>query len=231
MNIRPASTTLPIPTSGKPCPYDPGLLGGGAVVPYIGSWTGERRCSVQLGWRAGRLAYADEIPIDRDEWGVLWERRTGRIGHGRPLFIDVHPLRQRRVMARLLCQVCAQAAHHTEKGSLWLLPGDRAETFDSTEDLIIDHPPLCVQCARTSVRLCPAMRPHYLAVRAHSEVYGATGLVYRPLTQPPWMETDKDATGKTVPLDHPAIAGIQATQLARRLFNVTVTDLDTLTQI
>lgn len=68
--------TLPTPVSGKPCPYDPRLLGGGSVVPYIGSWTAEKRCAVRLAWRGTldggvRIGYADETPFDRDSLGVV----------------------------------------------------------------------------------------------------------------------------------------------------------------
>lgn len=208
--------------------HDPNPGVGGAVVPYIGTWTGEQRCALQLGWRGNRLGYADEIPIDRDEWGVLWQRHTARIGVGRPLFTVVHPLRQRRVMTRLLCQVCARAADHTEAGTLWLLPAREVATFDDRDGLVTNHPPLCVPCARVSVRRCPGMRPDHVAVRARSAVCGVLGTVFRPLNHAPWMERDDERTADTVRFDDPAIAWTQATQLARVLVNISVVDLDTL---
>jgi hypothetical protein len=221
---------LPIPVSGKPCNYDPRLLGGGAVVPYIGSWTGEQRCALQFAWRGNRssrlwIGYVDETPFDRDERGVLWQRHTARIGKGRPLFAVVHPLRQRRVMSRLLCQVCGETADHTERGSLWLLPAQEAVTFDGENGLLTRHPPLCLPCARMSVQVCPGMKSGYMALRAHSTVYGVVGTIYRPLKQAPWMEIDVENTGDTVPFDHPAIARTQAHQLIRMLTNVSVVNL------
>jgi hypothetical protein len=224
---------LPVPVSGKPCNYDPHLLGGGAVVPYIGSWTGEQRCALRLAWRGNRggrirLGYVDETSFDRDKRGVLWQRHTARIGQGRPLFAVVHPLRQRRVMSRLLCQVCGHAADHTEEGSLWLLPSQEAATFDAENGLMTRHPPLCLSCARMSVQVCPGMKSGCVALRAHSTTYGVVGTIYRPLKQAPWMEIDLEHTGDTVPFDHPALARTQAHQLIRMLTNISVVNLDAL---
>jgi hypothetical protein len=230
--LRCPMTTLPTPVSGKPCPYDPRLLGGGAVMPYIGSWTGEQRCALRLAWRGTlnggvRIGYADETPFDRDQEGVLWQRYTARVGAGRPLYTVVHPARQRRVMSRLLCQVCAQAADHTEAGTLWLLPAREVAAFDGQDGLVTQHPPLCVPCARISVRVCPGMRPGYVAIRAHSVVCGVIGTIYRPLDHSPWMEIDADDTGDVVMFDHPSIAWTQAHQLTRMLINIRVVNLGT----
>lgn len=218
--------TLPTPVSGKPCRYNPRLLGGGSVVPYIGTWTGEQRCALQLGWRGTRLGYNDETPFDRDSQGVLWQRHTMSIGAGRPLFTVVHPLRQRRVMTHLLCQVCAQAADHTEDGTLWLLPAAEAASFDASDGLVTRHPPLCMSCARISVRVCPGMRPNYVALRAHSAACGVLGTVYRRLDRAPWMELDTEHTGDLVAYDDPAIARTHAHQLLRVLINISTVDLD-----
>jgi hypothetical protein len=223
---------LPIPVSGKPCNYNPRLLGGGAMVPYIGSWTEEQRCALQLAWRGNRsdrlwIGYVDETPFDRDERGVLWQRHTARIGKGRPLFAVVHPLRQRRVMSRLLCQVCGQAADHTERGSLWLLPAQETVSFDGENGLMTRHPPLCLPCARMSVQVCPGMKSGYMALRAHSTVYGVVGTI--PAGETGTVDgKDVEHTGDTVPFDHPAIAQTQAHQLIRMLTNISVVNLDTL---
>ncbi|HEX5404314.1 MAG TPA: hypothetical protein VFX16_18650 [Pseudonocardiaceae bacterium] len=114
--------------SGTARRYNPRMFGGGAVVPYVGSWSGEElRPSVVVNRPGGGIGYADETLLDRDEWGVLWTRTAGRIGKGRPLFTKPHPVRQRRAMLRLLCQVCAQPADRSTDGLLWLLPGDRVD--------------------------------------------------------------------------------------------------------
>jgi hypothetical protein len=224
---------LSTPVSGKPCPYNARLLGGGSVVPYIGSWTGEQRCALRLAWRGTRdggvrIGYVDETPFDRDERGVLWQRHTARIGDGRPLYKVVHPARQRRVMSRLLCQVCAQAADHTQVGTLWLLPAREVAAFDGTDGWVTRHPPLCAPCARISVRVCPGMQPDYVAIRAHSMVCGVIGTIYQPLDQAPWMEIDAEHTGDVVMFDHPSIAWTQAYQLTRMLINISGVDLDSL---
>lgn len=218
----------PTPVSGKPCRYNPRLLGGGAVVPYIGSWTAEYDCRLQFAWRGKRLGYVDETPFDRDKWGVLWQRKTLQVGTGRPLFNVIHPLRQRRVMTNLLCQVCAQAADHTRDGTLWLVPAREVADFDGKDGFIINHPPLCLACARITTRMCPGMKPRYVAVRAHSVICGVIGKVYRPLDHRPWMEVDRETSGAVVFFDHPTIALTQAHQLSRMLFNISAVDLGAL---
>lgn len=160
--------------------------------------------------------------------GVLWQRHTLRIGAGRPLYTVVHPLRQRRVMSQLLCQVCAQAADHNDDGTLWLLPDREVATFDESDGLVTRHPPLCLPCACTSVRVCPGMRPNYVAIRAHSAVCGVIGTVYRRLDHSPWMEIDTDYPGDPVLFHDPAILRTQAHQLVRVLMNIQIVNLDSL---
>jgi hypothetical protein len=71
------------------------------------------------------------------------------------LFADVHTVRQRRVMSRALCQVCAGP------GELWMTPallwdahlaehGPRAPYPTS-------DPPVCRACARIAARYCPEL--------------------------------------------------------------------------
>jgi hypothetical protein len=159
--------------------YDVHLLGGRAVVPYIASWTGERmrtdRKLVYRTWGAG-IAYADETPADRDEYGVLWLSDTGDLGTGRPCFKEQHPLRQRHAMANLLCQVCAGPANRTEQGTLWLLPAESG----LPRRTVTRYPPICLSCARISVAVCPALRSGFVLVCARSRVRGVTGLLYVP---------------------------------------------------
>lgn len=207
-------------------PYDPRLLGGGSVVPYVGQWTGEDSPPYSVVRRPeGGIGYADETIMDRDEWGVLWVRMRSRIGVGRPLFTKLHPRRQRRAMLRLICQVCAQPADRTDQGTLWLLPGDhvlapgvRAKGITTTQ------PPLCRECACTSVRMCPALRDSHVALRAHSHAYGVTGVVFRPGYPFPRMAaTDYDGV---VPFSTPAITWTLATHLVRILTSWEVINLE-----
>lgn len=203
--------------------YDPRLLGGGSVVPYVGQWSGEESPPYRVIQHPnGRIGYSDEMLLDRDEWGVLWVRLAGRIGTGRPLFTKLHPRRQRRAMLRLLCQVCAQPADHSKIGTLWLLPAADAQAGD----LITIQPPVCLACARLSVRMCPALRTSHVALRAHSRVAGVTGVVFRPEQPYPRLATTDYAD--LVPFHDPAIRWTLATQQARALFDTTTVDLDRL---
>lgn len=103
----------------SPAPRAP-REGHHGTVPYIVQWSEERDCSPELTVRQNGdgVGYADETPGDRDAHGVLWRQVTGRRGQGRPLFGSVHPLRQRRAMRRLLCQVCGRPADRDERGVL-----------------------------------------------------------------------------------------------------------------
>jgi hypothetical protein len=84
----------------------------------------------------------------------------------------------RRAMRHLLCQVCAGPADHNEQGALWLLRDHRKDWSNWPEDMGNGHPPLCLRCARISVRVCPWLRPGYVAVRAHSAIVGVSGALY-----------------------------------------------------
>jgi hypothetical protein len=134
----------------------------GRTVPYITPWTSEVSSPVTLSGltlrsaldgSGARLIYDEESPADLDRHGILWSRAAHAPGRGTPLFADIHPLRQRRVMLRGLCQVCTIGAgvwmtpavlwrEHTERWG----PGAPYPTFD---------PPLCHSCAHTALRQCP----------------------------------------------------------------------------
>jgi hypothetical protein len=207
--------------------YDPRLLGNGSVVPYVGSWSGEELLAHKLIQRpAGGIGYADEMSVDRDNWGVLWTRTVTRIGSGRPLFKALHPLRQRRAMARLLCQVCAQPADQTEQGHLWLLPEQPSYEADWPEDVPVTLPPVCVECARLSVRMCPALRTGYVAVRAMSWVSGVTGVRFQPSRVGLQVAPNQD--DDVVYYVDPAVRWILAAQRARTLYKCTFVDLERL---
>ncbi|WP_345509426.1 hypothetical protein [Streptomyces yanii] len=138
------------------------------VVPYIASWSRRQaRSPVVIGPRGG-IAYQDEGPYDRDADGYLWLRAPAKQGCGRPDFGRVHPLRQRRVMRRLLCQVCGGPADQDERGTLWLLEDHRMDWEGWPNGLLTTHPPVCVPCAREAVRSCPNLRSGWRAVRVGS---------------------------------------------------------------
>ncbi|HEX5114069.1 MAG TPA: hypothetical protein VFW65_02615 [Pseudonocardiaceae bacterium] len=210
--------------------YNPRMLGGGSVVPYVGSWTGERMRPTRVIERpgGGGIGFADETILDRDEWGVLWTRFAGRVGAGKPLFQKLHPVRQRRAMRRLLCQVCTEPADSTDDGTLWLVPGGEVgNSAGWPEGAATIHPPLCSSCARLSVRMCPALRQHYLALRARSRLHGVNGVHFRaghPHPQPASSDSDEYA----VSFDDPVIRWVMATQLVRTLHDCTAVDLERL---
>jgi hypothetical protein len=69
------SVSCPVTSSGGGSTrYNPRLLGGGSVVPYIGSWTGEANCRTDVMRRPDGIGYRDETLLDRDQGGVLWTR-------------------------------------------------------------------------------------------------------------------------------------------------------------
>jgi hypothetical protein len=136
-----------------------GVDGDGVVVPYVTSWTEEVEPAPMVMWVPGSgIGYADEILADRDRHGVLWCRAPSRPGRGRPEFGLVHPLRQRRAMRRLLCQVCAGPADRTEDGVLWLVREFREDWPGWPERMAVTEPPVCRPCAGLSLRVCPALR-------------------------------------------------------------------------
>jgi hypothetical protein len=106
------------PTVREPSPDYSALV---RFTPYVTTWSEEIDEPAQLVERPGRgIAYLDEMVSDRDSPSVLWYRIMLRPGHGEPMFANVHRLRQRRCMRRLLCNGCARPADKTDDGVLWL---------------------------------------------------------------------------------------------------------------
>jgi hypothetical protein len=201
-------------------------VGRGGVVPYIVVWSEEYELPARVvrGQLPG-IGYADETSADRDRDGVLWARVSSRPGEGRPLYTRLHPLRQRRAMRRLLCQVCAEPAEYTDQGHLWLLlPGQ--ECWENWPDGVVNpHPPVCLRCARLSVRQCPPLRRGFVAVRAHSLLHGVFGVRFQPGSPFPSHADDND---EALGYGSPVIHWIQATQLSRTLHDCRILDLDEL---
>jgi len=183
------------------------------VAPYITTWSAEHEPPLMLVERPdGGVAYQDEMVADRDRNGVLWFRTPFRLGQGRPEFGRVHPLRQRRTMQRLLCQVCARPADQTDDGVLWLLKDHREDWPSWPNGMGVTEPPVCLSCTRTSLRSCPALRKGAAVVRAGSFVVaGVHGTLYQggpKLT----------ATGRaTVAFEDPTIRWVRAVSLVREL--------------
>jgi hypothetical protein len=197
--------------------------GRGAVVPYIAAWSGEEALPTRIvGDGLNGVRFADETLIDRDEHDVLWTRIPSRPGEGRPLYGQVHALRQRRAMRRLLCQVCAKPGDRNEQGVLWLLPDHRGDWPGWPENMANSYPPVCLPCARLSIGACPMLRRGHVAVRTQrAPLSGVFGVRYLPARLAP-----VPAEGVVVGYDDPAIRWICAAQQIRSLQGCTIVTLD-----
>ncbi|MFE2747296.1 hypothetical protein ACFXKX_23710 [Streptomyces scopuliridis] len=192
-------------------------------MPHIATWTAEPRAETQIVMRGWGIAYADEVAQDRDDRGALWVRRPNNQGEGKPQLGNVHALRQRHVMNSLLCQVCAEPADQDARGTLWLLEDSRADWIGWPNDLLTTHPPICLPCARESVRRCPHLLRGHVAVRVRkTDVVGVYGLRYYPGRLLPHA-----GARDVVPYSDPAIRWVLASQQVRGLNDCTLVDLQT----
>lgn len=170
------------------------------------------------------IAFTDETITDRDGNGVLWQRILVNPGAGRPEFGNVHSGRQRRAMRNLLCQVCAGPADHDKFGTLWLLPdypGYHESWPGWPERMATPEPPVCLPCAHTALRACPALRKGHVAIRVgRSMVGGVRGVLYKP---GPLIPTPVDEV--LLAYDDLAIRWTVAAHLVRELFQCTIVDL------
>ncbi|PJE96840.1 hypothetical protein CUT44_15930 [Streptomyces carminius] len=167
-----------------------------------------------------RIGYPGEPAYDRDGHGALWVRQSFAPGRGRPQFQNVHALRQRRAARRMLCQVCGRP---TPRGGPWLFVlrdvGRPVEEGERTT-----APPVCVPCARVSVRHCPRLREgHVAAMVGRAEVWGVAGVVHRPATLEP-----ADGALHVVAYDSPAIRWTVAHRLVLTLHDCAPVRLDAL---
>lgn len=194
------------------------------VAPYITPWTGEARQRRTVIDRGDGIGYRDESLGDRDRRGVLWDFNVSAPGRGRPSFGEMHPQRQRRCMHRLLCQVCANPADQNDEGVLWLLPDFRNDWPGWPSRAGLDEPPVCRECVRVSLRLCPALRNRAAAIRAREcPISGVYGEVYV-------RRGGSRALGvselRTVAFEDPAIRFTRASRLVRELVDCKIVPLD-----
>jgi hypothetical protein len=192
----------------------PSAAAARVAAPYVATWTAEQDQPCRLVERPGHgIGYADEVLGDRDDRGVLWQRAAVRPGVGRPEFAKVHPLRQRRAMRRLLCQVCAGPADRDDEGVLWLIRDYRDDWPQWPEGMGAVEPPICAPCVVLSLRLCPALRRGAVTVRvAEFPIVGVRGVVYRR------GEAGPAASGAAVlTYDDPGVRWIVASALVREL--------------
>jgi hypothetical protein len=193
-------------------------------TPYITQWSEEHDPPSHLiAYPGYGIAYLDEHLADRDEHGVLWYRTPSRPGRGEPQFKEVHPLRQRRAMRRLLCGVCGNPADQTDDGVLWLLRDFRDDWPGWPHGMAAIEPPVCLPCVRPASRLCPSLRRGAVAVRVrHAPIAGVRGALYRSdggLT-PEYLDEI------TVAYDDPRTRWVRASNLVRQLHDCTLVDLE-----
>lgn len=183
------------------------------AVPYITAWSEEETPPAVLVERPGiGIAYPDETLADRDRHGVLWYRMPFRPGQGRPEFGEVHPLRQRQTMQRLLCQVCASPANATKDGVLWLLKDHQDDWPSWPNGMGVTEPPICLPCTQISIQLCPALRKGAAIIRAASfPIAGVHGTLHRG------GRTLKPIGTATIPYEDPTIRWVRAVSLVREL--------------
>lgn len=201
--------------------------GLGVVAPYVTAWSEETDPPDRVVEVPGRgIAYADERMTDRDKHGVLWFRTLFQPGLGRPQFGKVHPLRQRRAMQRLLCQVCGGPADRTRDGVLWLLRDFRHDWTGWPNGVGETEPPVCLPCVRLSVQVCPSLRKGAVIVRAgRYEIAGVHGALYSG------GHTPHPVGRITVSYDNPAVRWVRAVSLVRQLWDCTLIELDELPEV
>ena len=143
-------------------------------------------------------------------------------GEGRPLFGQVHPLRQRRAMRRLLCSICAGPADCNGEGWLWLLRDYRGDWPGWPNGMGVLEPPVCLPCVQYSARACPGAAEG-LGGGAGGALGGGWGVRgrYRAGHSGPVVVEDV-----TVPFEDPAIRWVCAAQLVREIFQCRIVDLE-----
>jgi hypothetical protein len=206
-------------------------LRDGYFVPHITAWSSERVPPQPLTVRpipggGEGLGFPDEVShIDRQH-GALWVR-VPAARRGEPEYQNVHALRQRQAMRRLLCQVCGGPAQVRPDGRVLFLVASAGGT-PITEGERTEAPPVHAVCARLAVEHCPPLRRQgwAAALVAGAPVWGVAGVIYHPLSLQPM----NDGKSHDVPLtDQQLLRWTLATRLVVALEGVTpVTDLDAL---
>jgi hypothetical protein len=216
------------------------MSGSQWAVPYITMRQGEepvRESMLAIRYsRSGTpvgICYRYELPLDRDDSGVLWARtsqsrspRTGRPA-GKPLFAAMHPSRQREMMSALRCQVCGGAASRNELGWLFLEMADGGDV----EGIMTGQPPVCLEHAVAGIESCRHLiEQGYVLVRAKvPRLYGVLGQVFKAVDHtlgPLPALTGPNGEDLAIPYTERQLTPwVLASQLLRRLTGVTVVDI------
>lgn len=208
-----------------------------ANIPYVTSREGEgpdpwSALTVGLGPdHTMGLAYQDETEEDRGPRGELWERFRQSLDvfsqpTGRPRWRLVHPLRQRKAMRFLRCQLRFCPAKLPSGGYLFLETADE-KPVEPGQRVTTGQPPVCLAHARLAVSLCPRLREGHVAFLARkAPLWGVIGTRYRfgasGVTPLPAEEQFP------LPYGHPQLGWFLACQLVRELTEYEVVSLDDL---
>jgi hypothetical protein len=211
------------------------------TVPYITMREGEEPVpESMLGIRYNRagapigLCYRQELPLDRDDRGVLWARTSQNLSldtrrpTGKPNFAAMHPSRQREMMSALRCQVCGGQASRTESGYLFLeMAGD-----GDAEGIMTGQPPVCLEHAVDGVKRCSHLKDRgYVLLRSRvPRLLGVLGQGFKAVHHTlvpvaPLLAADVS----DIPIPYRArelTPWVLASQLVRQLREVTVVDLE-----
>jgi hypothetical protein len=144
---------------------------GGLPVPYVAAWSSETHPRV-----------APEPILPHRPPAIF---RDGRRGLGKPLFGKMDESRVRRVIARGLCQVCANT-----------LPGGVGYVVDAIHgrsggDPLLVEPLACLPCFRVAVALCPGitrLREGARTVVLRCSAYERVGVTLRQSPAPASVE-------------------------------------------
>jgi hypothetical protein len=127
-------------------------------------------------------------------------------------------------MRRLLCQVCGGAADQNDDGVLWLLKDHRDDWPGWPYRMAADEPPVCVECVRLSVRVCPALRRGAAAIRVREyPVVGVRARFYRSGGLRPVFVQETITR-----FDDPAVRWVLAGSLLRELHGCEIVPFDQL---
>jgi hypothetical protein len=116
----------------------PILWWGNSPVPATAMWTGE----MDAGWLAP-CRYAG---------GRLALHAPSRPGVGRPMFKNPHPVRQRRAITEMRCDICARPLRNRTKHLL--APGRYVEA-EGRMVWAYQEPCVCSECLPLARRWCP----------------------------------------------------------------------------
>jgi hypothetical protein len=130
------------------------------VVPFVALWSSEKE-------DVGKVGLEGDGNIDgpRDQRGIFWQPYGDTMGVGRPLFAEVHPIRQKMCMEGPYCQVCGTKMPN--KNVPWIVPPatnsewDRDLSSPDSRPFITHTPPTCRDCWPVAMTLCPHLKAHH----------------------------------------------------------------------